>query len=170
MSRLDSAIRRLAAQRDCLESAAGLVRRIRGHVLELGLGNGRTYDHLRALLPNRKIFVFDRQVAAHPSCVPSEPYMILGNLLETLPTASELIDGGVALVHNDIGGGNPIENRQIADRLPRLLAPLLAPGSVVVSDQDLGSHNWVRLPLPTLVASGRYHMWRVPPRLDGSGP
>ena len=170
MSRLNSAIRRLAAQRDCLENAAELVRCVQGHVLELGLGNGRTYDHLRRLLPNRKIFVFDRQVAAHPSCVPSEPYMILGNVLETLPMASEWIDGGVALVHNDIGGGNPIEYSEIADRLPRLLAPLLAPGSVVVSDQDMTSPNWVRLPLPTLVASGRYYMWRVSYRPHFSGP
>ena len=58
MSRLDSFIRRLEAQRACLEYAAGQIRDLPGPVLELGLGNGRTYDHLRELLPEREIFVF----------------------------------------------------------------------------------------------------------------
>src|SRR6202022_2543720 len=47
VSRLDSFIRRLKAQRACLDLAAGLVRGLDGEILELGLGNGRTYDHLR---------------------------------------------------------------------------------------------------------------------------
>ena len=66
MSRLDSFIRRLEAQRACLDRAAALVAGLAGPVLELGLGNGRTYDHLRALLPGRDIFVFERAVSAHP--------------------------------------------------------------------------------------------------------
>ena len=49
MSRLDSFIRRLEAQRACLDRAAALIAGIDGAVLELGLGNGRTYDHLREL-------------------------------------------------------------------------------------------------------------------------
>ena len=63
MSRLDSFIRRVSAQRDCLNAAADLIRDVPGPVLEFGLGNGRTYDHLRSLLPERTIFVFERQVA-----------------------------------------------------------------------------------------------------------
>jgi hypothetical protein len=54
MSRLDSFIRRLEAQRACLGYAAAQIRAIAGPVLELGLGNGRTYDHLRELLPERE--------------------------------------------------------------------------------------------------------------------
>ena len=72
MSRLDSFIRRVTAQRDCLNAAAVLVRDLPGPVLEFGLGNGRTYDHLRSLLPDRQIFVFERQVAAHPDCIPPD--------------------------------------------------------------------------------------------------
>src|SRR4051812_41343381 len=45
MTRLDSAIRRLTAQRDLLNWAAQAIGPT-GLVLELGLGNGRTYDHL----------------------------------------------------------------------------------------------------------------------------
>ncbi len=65
MSRLDSVIRRLQAQRACLNKAAGLVGGLPGAVLELGLGNGRTFDHLREILPGREIFVLEREVAAH---------------------------------------------------------------------------------------------------------
>jgi hypothetical protein len=51
MSRLDSFIRRLTAQRDILNSIVDLVGETQGPVLEFGLGNGRTYDHLRERFP-----------------------------------------------------------------------------------------------------------------------
>ncbi len=46
MSRLDSFIRRLEAQRTVLNWAAKAIEGREGLVLELGLGNGRTFDHL----------------------------------------------------------------------------------------------------------------------------
>ena len=85
VSRLDSFIRRLEAQRACLELAADLVGEMDGEVLELGLGNGRTYDHLRKLFPNRKIYVCERNVAAHPDCIPPPEFLLLGDMRETLP-------------------------------------------------------------------------------------
>ena len=66
MSRLDSFINRVTAQRATLNWVAPLVRAMTGPVLELGLGNGRTYSHLRELFPERDIWVFEFQVAAHP--------------------------------------------------------------------------------------------------------
>ena len=33
-----------------------------GHVLEVGLGKGRTYDRLRTLFPQRAIYAFDREL------------------------------------------------------------------------------------------------------------
>ena len=57
MSRLESFIRRVTAQRDCLNMAKELVVDVPGPILELGLGNGRTYDHLRELFPDREIFM-----------------------------------------------------------------------------------------------------------------
>ena len=62
MSRLDSFIARMQAQRDCLNFLQPLVERQAGPILEVGLGNGRTYDHLRRLFPDRDIFVFERAV------------------------------------------------------------------------------------------------------------
>ena len=48
------------------------------------------------------------------------------------------------------------------DALPRMLAPLLAPGAVVVGDRDLKPFDWKQLRLPTGVERERYYMWRVP--------
>ena len=91
MSRLDSAIRRLQAQRACLDHVCRLIAGpdspVAGPVLEVGLGNGRTYDHLRQSLPGRPIYAFDRQVAAHPDCVPEAPFLLLGDFRDSLPAA-----------------------------------------------------------------------------------
>ena len=54
MSRLESMQRRLTAQIDGLNWAAQEIAGVAGDVLELGLGNGRTYDHLRQVLPHRR--------------------------------------------------------------------------------------------------------------------
>ena len=112
MSRLESAIRRLEAQRDCINCAADRVAGMSGHILELGLGNGRTFVHLRETLPSREIFVFDRQIAAHPACVPDEAHLFLGDILETLPLALTRLGRNVALVHDDIGTGDSERNRK----------------------------------------------------------
>ena len=94
MTRLDSAIRRLAAQRELLDWAfAG--GRPEGLVLEIGLGNGRTYDHLRDRLPGREIYAFERSPAAHPDCYPPEGYLIVGDLFDTLAAFIERHRTGV---------------------------------------------------------------------------
>ena len=66
MSRLESAIRRLQAQKIALDWSAEKIHKQPGVVLEFGLGNGRTFDHIRKLLPQRDIYVFERKIAAHP--------------------------------------------------------------------------------------------------------
>ena len=60
MSRLNSMMRRLAAQADGIEWSLDHIKDVPGDVLEMGLGNGRTYDHLRELIKDRRIFVMDR--------------------------------------------------------------------------------------------------------------
>ena len=59
MSRLDSIMRRLAAQRDGLEWATERTKDMPGDALDMGLGNGRTYDHMREI-SDRRIWVIDR--------------------------------------------------------------------------------------------------------------
>ena len=163
MSRLDSFIRRLEAQRACLAHAADLVAGLPGPVFELGLGNGRTYDHLRELCPGREIFVFDRQVAAHPDCVPDEDHLMLGPIDRTLPAARARFAGRVALVHSDLGCGDQAVNARLSAIIASHLADLLAAGAVVIADQDVGFPGAEPLAPPDGVAPGRYFLYRKPP-------
>jgi len=161
MSRLDSFIRRMMAQRACLDRAAELVRDLPGPVLELGLGNGRTYDHLREILPERAIFVFERQVMAHPDCVPPEEFLILGDARETLPQMWERMPRMAALAHIDMGTGDAAANLRLAQELAPLLAPLLGPGAVVCSEPPIDLPGWKSLSLPAGIRPGRYHLYQV---------
>ncbi|TGV92642.1 class I SAM-dependent methyltransferase, partial [Mesorhizobium sp. M2E.F.Ca.ET.154.01.1.1] len=77
MSRLESFIRRLTAQRDILDQVCVEVAKIEGPVIELGLGNGRTFHHLRERLPGRRIVAFDRALAAHSSSIPEPENLVL---------------------------------------------------------------------------------------------
>lgn len=74
MSRLDSMLRRLTAQRDGLNWAAERISGQPGDVLDMGLGNGRTYDHLREILPERRIWVMDRVLQCHPDSTPGRGF------------------------------------------------------------------------------------------------
>jgi hypothetical protein len=160
VSRLDSFIRRLEAQRACLGLAARLIRDLEGDVLEMGLGNGRTYDHLRQLLPDRRIYVCERRLAAHPACVPPAELLILGDMRETLPIIAARLGNRVALAHFDAGSGEEAENRAQAALLGPLFAPLLRTGGVLVSDPPFALDGFAALALPEGVAPGRYHMYR----------
>ncbi len=161
MSRLDSFIRRLESQRDCLDAAVGLVSGLNGPVLEIGLGNGRTYDHLRQLCGGREIFVFDRRIAAHPDCVPDESHTFLGEFADTMPGAGGRIGASAVLAHADIGSGDDEASRALAARLSGWLAPLMAVGGVIVADQPMAAPNWRPLALPRGIAEDRYFMFRV---------
>jgi hypothetical protein len=139
MSRLDSFIRRMSAQRDCLNMAVDLIADVPGPILELGLGNGRTYDHLRDLFPDREIFVFDRRSAAHPDCTPDDDHLFLGDITETLSAAVV---------------------RLVATIAPMVDA-LMAKGGIVCSDQEYTVARWEAQPLPESVRPGRYFVNKV---------
>lgn len=159
MSRLDSAIRRLQAQKAALEDAARRVSDLDGPVLEFGLGNGRTFDHLREILPGRRIVVFDRQVAAHQDCVPPERDLYLGDLFETLPRALHDLGRTAVLAHLDIGTGDKADSVALVARAAPMIAGLLAAGAVAVSDQPVeGVAGLTTLPLPAGIRPGRIHM------------
>jgi hypothetical protein len=161
MSRLDSFIRRLEAQRACLGEAVRLTEGVGGFVLELGLGNGRTYDHLREICANREIYVFDRQVNAHPACIPPADHLFLGEILETLPRALERLGPGAAMVHTDVGTGDQASNTRLAAALGPLIRRIMRPGAVVVSDQELNVPGLSAMPLPQGVKPGRYFINRA---------
>lgn len=161
MSKLDSFIRRMQAQRDCLNFAAGQIARLPGPVFELGLGNGRTYDHLRELLPEREIYVFDRRQKSLKGCTPPDDHFFMGNISETLPVAFERFGRTVALVHNDLGTSDPETNAHLGDMLASLLAPLVRPGGIVASNYPLTLPAWTRMANPPGVKSERYFLYQA---------
>lgn len=162
MSRLDSFLRRLLAQRGCLDAAVAQVGDRAGPVFELGLGNGRTYDHLRELCPGREIFVFERRVCAHPDCIPDAEHLFEGELADTLAAAEPRFAGKIVLIHADLGSGQAEQDARTAALVSARLPAFLAPGAVIVSDQKLSLPMAEALPLPADVQPGRYFMYRWP--------
>jgi hypothetical protein len=158
MSRLDSFIRRLQAQRACLTEAAARLRGLDGFVLELGLGNGRTYDHLREICPDREIYVFDRQVNAHPDCIPAADHLFLGEITATLPQALARLGANAALVHTDVGTGDQESNTRLAATIGPMIRKIMRVGGIVISDQALNTPGLSPIDLPDGVKPGRYFM------------
>ena len=159
MSLLDSVIRRLQAQREVLNDAARRTEGLDGIALEFGLGNGRTYDHLRHLMPNRRIVVFDRQVSAHPDCIPPDRDLYLGDLFETLPRAFADLGRTAVLAHLDIGTGDKEQSTALVRRAAPMIAAFMVEGGLLISDQPVdGVPGLAPLALPEGIAPGRIHL------------
>lgn len=161
MSRLNSAIRRLQAQKLSLEWAASAIQDHSGNAIELGLGNGRTFDHLRSLMPDRPFYVFDRQIAAHPDCIPAKDRLFLGDFRDSLVAARQALGRTVLLAHLDIGTGEKEASIALAAQIAPLVDALLADGAVVVSDQPVSLPRWTATALPEGIKPGRIHLYRV---------
>lgn len=159
MSRLDSFIRRLEAQRTLLNWAAAQLHDRPGIVLELGLGNGRTYDHLREKLPGRAIYAFDRAVNANPRSIPPEEFLVLGDFGDTLPAFAEAHPQKAVLIHSDAGLGDPEANARQVTMISGVLPPLAASGALVLSDQPLSHPALQPQALPASVPANRYFVY-----------
>jgi hypothetical protein len=157
MSRLESFISRMTAQRDILDHVCPEVAKMDGPVLELGLGNGRTFHHLRERLPGRRIVVFDREVGAHASSIPEAENLVLGEIRET---ATRFIGIEAALVHADIGTGYEDGDPVTSTWLPGLIARLLRVGGFAVSGTPLDHPQLQRLAPPTSEPADRYFLSR----------
>lgn len=160
MSRLDIFIDRMVSQRACLDHAARVTRDMTGPVFELGLGNGRTYHHMREIMPDRRIYVFERAVASHPDSTPPEDRIILGDVTHTLPDALGRFGPNASLVHADLGGHDLERNDAFAQRVSPLVEPLLAPGGLMVSSDRMYFSTLVEIPLPDGAVSGRCFIYR----------
>lgn len=157
MSRLESMRRRLEAQIDGLNWAAETIRDVAGDVLEMGLGNGRTYDHLRQEMPDRRIWVIDRVLQPHPSCVPPQENFLQG---EADAMLAELAERGtrMALAHYDFGFGVKEKDVEEGARLSPLIAPLMVPGGLIVSQQPLT--GFTQVSGPDTIDPERYLFYR----------
>lgn len=158
MSRLDSFISRMTAQRDILNHIQGTLGLApEGDVFEVGLGNGRTYSHLRQLFPERRIIAFDRHMGAHKTEAPEPEDVVLGEIKETGPA---FIGSNAALVHADIGQGYPEKDAITLTWLPQLVAGMLARGAYAVSGLPLVHDELEELPRLPSVEEGRYFYYR----------
>ncbi|WP_299044061.1 class I SAM-dependent methyltransferase [uncultured Tateyamaria sp.] len=157
MSRLESMRRRLTAQIDGINWAAAKVADLDGDVLEMGLGNGRTYDHLRQELPDRRIWVIDRILKCHPSCVPPEQDFLEGEaepMLQRMAAANRRI----ILAHYDFGFGIKEKDVEEGKRLSPLIAAVMQPGGLILSQQPLVGFD--QITGPDTIAPDRYLFYR----------
>lgn len=157
MSRLDSFINRMSAQRDILNHIRDEMDLPEGAVLEVGLGNGRTYSHLRENFADRRIVAFDRQFAAHKTLSPAPGDFIEGEINET---GQAFVGKNAALVHADIGTGYPDKDAITLRWLPDMVVGMLAEGGVAVSGLPLTHAKLEALPRLPSVEEGRYFYYR----------
>lgn len=163
MTRLDEFIVRMQAQRACIDAAAAWTAGQPGPVLELGLGNGRTYDHLRHRFSQRTVFVFDREVAAHPDCIPQPDCLRLGDFRTSLPAYLAEGQPPAVFIHADIGSANRRASAQLAADLAPVWRELLAPGGFLACDQLVTLEGLLPLPLPAGLVADNYHFYRRAP-------
>lgn len=150
--------RRLTAQIDGINWAAVQIADVQGDVLEMGLGNGRTYDHLRQEIPDRRIWVIDRILKCHPSCVPPESDFLEGEAEDML---KRLAASGhrMALAHYDFGYG--VKEKDIAEgaKLSPFIAAVMAPRGLILSQQPLTGFEQIRG--PNTIDPERYLFYRA---------
>ncbi len=143
MNRLDAMILRMTAQRAALDWAMAQVADRPGDALEVGLGNGRTYDHMREHMPGRRIWVIERNLRPHPSCTPPQSDLLLGDAGDGL---EKLAGAGLALVNYDLGAMDPLAHDERAARFAPLMRAAMAPrGAFIVSTQRLPESDGLAL-------------------------
>ncbi|MEP3946123.1 class I SAM-dependent methyltransferase [Ascidiaceihabitans sp.] len=164
MSRLESFRRRLNAQIDginwAIENIGGTggenTGAIQGDILEMGLGNGRTYDHLREYA-NRRIWVIDRVLQCHPSCVPPNADFLKGEADDMLVQMAQR-GTQIAFTHYEFGIGVSDVDSAEATRLAPLIKAVMAPQGLVVSQQKMP--GMTQIDGPPTVDPDRYFFYR----------
>lgn len=157
MSELDRLIRRLMAQRASIERAGGLVASLEGPAIMLGLGDGAALDHLHEIARKRGVVLFDKDPIADGKAPPAAE-RIEGDPRETLPRHWERLKRSAALALINF----PItDETRLAAEVAPLVAPMLRPGAIVVSEIAVELPGWERLPPPDGVRDGRHHLYRA---------
>ena len=159
-SRLDLFINRMVSQRACLNHAAELTKDMVGPVFELGLGNGRTYHHMREVMTNRDIYVFERSVASHPDSTPPEDMILLGDVFNTLPQALKRFGPTASLIHADLGGHNLAKNDEFARSVSPIIEPMLAAGGLMVASDKMYFETLSEIELPADAVPGRCFIYQ----------
>ncbi|WP_193368608.1 class I SAM-dependent methyltransferase [Pelagibius marinus] len=165
-SRLERMIARLITQRACIGAAARRVEHLEGPVLEIGLGKGRTYTHLRQVFAGREIIAFDADLHAPPGAAPPQDCLLLGDFRETLPAMARRRPGQAVLVHADFGSEDCDADKALAQEIAAPITELVAPQGIVVSDRPLSHPALGQIALPAIelpegIAPWRYFMYET---------
>jgi hypothetical protein len=164
LSRLDSFIARMMAQRVLLNRACAELNAageaLKGHVIEFGLGNGRTYDHLRQHLVGRRIVVFERVVNPNPRSMPPQEDLIVGEIETTGAEFAAQHGATAALLHADLGNGVAAAESGIERWLPATSHALVRVGGLVISSTRIDQAGFMLEPLPPEVPQDRYFVYR----------
>ena len=159
-SRLDLFINRMVSQRACLNHAADLTKDMAGPVFELGLGNGRTYHHMRQIMSDREIYVFERAVGSHPDSTPPEDMVLLGDVYDTLPQALKRFGPNASLIHADLGGHDRTKNDAFARNISPVIEPMLAVGGLMVASDKMYFNELTEIELPADAVLGRCFIYQ----------
>ena len=111
-------------------------------------------------LRGRDIYVFERQVAAHPDCIPPADRLFLGDFLASLPRAIAQLGQDTALANFDIGSGDEAASQRLASAMVPFVLQLLKPGGILISDQPIADPQLEALNLPAGIKPGRYFLQR----------
>ena len=160
MSRLEDLTHRFLTQRAALDRAVEIIADVDGIIVELGLGKGRTFDHLREHLPNREIFVFDHELSCERDFAPPSEFCVFGDITSTLPAFCKARRGQVALVHSDIGTSDRTKDIPLVEFVAGQLALIMKDGGVVASDRPMPGNGWRALPELQEMQRFPYYMYR----------
>ncbi len=164
MSRLDSFIARMQAQKTLLDAAAAELKSagetLPGPAFELGLGNGRTYDHMREVFAGRRVIAFDRHLMANPKSTPPPEDLILGDIEETAPAFARTHGAIGAVLHADLGNGVAADDLKLQKWLPVVATALLRSGAIILTSTRLDHPALGEQPLPENIQVGRYYIYR----------
>lgn len=179
MSRLEDLIHRFTSQRNVLDYVIrrmredGFNRHLVGGIgsedaaiaVELGLGSGRTYDHLREKLPKGiDVFAFDRAIETHPGLEPAPELAVLGEIAETLPAFAEKYRNRAVLVHLDIGSNKRSGDNEVHQALAPHIAKLLRPGGYLVSDRPVDLPELRAKDVSGILCNWSYYLYQTEAR------
>ncbi|MGH6967680.1 MAG: class I SAM-dependent methyltransferase, partial [Stellaceae bacterium] len=123
----------------------------------LGLGDGTALDHLCEVARKRGVIVFDKGPIANGAAKRAVE-RIEGDPRETLPHSWERLkrSAALALINFPIA-----DEARLAAEMAPLVAPVLRPGAVVVSEIAVELPGWEKLPPPEGVREGRHYLYRA---------
>ena len=116
---------------------------------------------MRKLLPERNIYVFEREVAAHPDCIPHPAFQFFRDFRNSIPRAIEQLGRSAALAHLDIGTGQKNTSLALASKIAPCMEKLLCVNAIVVSYQEVERWRSYKLQLPGGISENRIHLYRL---------